>query len=274
MIRLCALLPAATPDETLAMAERLRLWGTGLQFPPGTSETEAAAVGRRFRDAGVRLIRVGDDQNLSTPVEAVREAAVRALRRTLALAVAAGALAACSGAGHCDPDRAAEPRAAHPGNFGDEALDRLARSCREILDGAGGASRLLLQTSALTSLDSLLRAAETVRRVASPAFGLVFDPVSLIHLDNYFDNGSFLRRGVQQLGAAIGIVVARDTLLHPEGFSYRLTEQPIGRGAIDHPALLEALAALPGDVPLCVERVSSEAEAAAALAHLAALLAS
>jgi sugar phosphate isomerase/epimerase len=269
LIRLCALLPARDHDEALRMAERLRIWGTGVAFPPEAGEEEAWALGRRYRDAGIRIVQVACYQNVSTPVEEVRAGAVRALAHALRLATAAGALAVVTGAGHCDPARPREPFAAHPDNFSQAALDRLAATCRQALEAAPGATaRLLAETWVISPLSSLLRASEAVRRVAHPRFGILFDPVNLMNLDNYFDNGSFLRRAVQQLGPAIGLVHAKDTLLHPERFTYQLAEEPVGKGALDYPALLQALASLPGDVPLCVEHLRTEEEVAAALDHL------
>jgi sugar phosphate isomerase/epimerase len=269
MIRLAALLPAASHDEALAMAARLGIWGTGVAFAETATEAEAAAVGRRYRDAGLAIVQVGNYQNVASPLPEVRQRAARRLARSLELATAAGALAVVTGAGHCDPDRAQATFAAHPDNFSPEALERLCDTCRRALEAAPGATaRLLVETWVISPLNSLLRASEAVRRVAHPRFGILFDPVNLMNLDNYFDNGSFLRRAVQQLGTAIGLVHAKDTLLHPERFTFQLAEEPVGRGALEYGALLEALDALPGDVPLCVEHVRSEAEVAEALAHL------
>lgn len=272
MIRLCALLPAADHDEALRMAERLRLWGTGLHLPHDATEEQAAALGRRYRDAGLQIVQVGNYQNIATPVEPVRADAVRSLTHTLRLATAAGARAVVTGAGHCDPARAREVFVGHGDNFSQQALDRLAQSCRDIVAAVPDATaRLLVETWVITPLNNLLRTAEAVRRVANARFGILFDPVNLMNLDNYFDNGSFLRRAVQQLGPAIGLVHAKDTLLHPERFTFQLAEEPIGKGALDYAALLEALATLPGDVPLCVEHLQTEEQVRAALEYLRAL---
>ena len=272
MIRLCALLPAPNHDEALRMAERLRIWGTGIGLPQDATLEQAAAIGRRYRDAGLQIVQVGNYRNISTPVEEVRAEAVRSLAHSLRLASAAGARAVVTGAGHCDPARAREVFVAHGDNFSQQALDRLAQSCRDIVAAAAGASaRLLVETWVITPLNNLLRTAEAVRRVAHPGFGILFDPVNLMNLDNYFDNGSFLRRAVQQLGPAIGLVHAKDTLLHPERFTFQLAEEAIGKGALDYAALLEALAALPGDVPLCVEHLQTEDQVRAALEHLRAV---
>ncbi len=251
------------------MAARLRLWGVGTGFGPEVTPAQAQAVGRRYRDAGLEIVQVGAYCNVATPVAEARQEAIDGLKRAMELAAAAGARAVATGAGHCDPARPRDAFAAHPDNFGEAALDRLADTCRQVLVSAGGAGvRLLVETWVISPLNNLVRTSEAVRRVAHPDFGILLDPVNLMNLDNYFDNGSFLRRAVQQLGPAIGLVHAKDTLLHPERFTYQLAEEPVGRGALDYGALLEALAELPSDVPLCVEHVHTEAEVAAALAYL------
>ena len=274
MIRLCAALPARSADEAVAMASRLRLWGTDAHLPLDVGEEAAAAIGRRYRDAGLRIVQLSCYRNVSSPVTEVRARAARDLAAMLRLGAAAGALHVVTGAGHRDPDRSGDPFAAHRDNYSDEALEALAQTCRDAVAAPPDAAvRLLVETWVMTPLHSLLRAAEAVRRVASPRFGILFDPVNLMNLDTYFDNGSFLARCVQQLGPAIGLVHAKDTLLHPERFTYQLAEEPIGQGALDYGALLTALSALPGDVPLCVEHVESEAAVARALAHLRAVAA-
>ena len=269
MIRLCAALPARSVDEAIAMGNRLRLWGVDAHLPLDSSEEAAAAIGRRYRDAGLRIVQLSCYRNVSSPVAEVRAGAARDLAAMLRLGAAAGALHVVTGAGHRDPDRSGEPFAAHPDNYSAEALEALAQTCRDAVAAPPDAPvRLLVETWVMTPLHSLLRAAEAVRRVASPRFGILFDPVNLMNLDTYFDNGSFLARCVQQLGPAIGLVHAKDTLLHPERFTYQLAEEPIGQGALDYGALLTALAGLPGEVPLCVEHVESEAAVARALDHL------
>ena len=272
MIRLGAVLPTGSVDETIAMAERLGLWGTAAPLPLEATEAEAAAVGRRFRDAGLRLVQLACYRNVSTPVPEERRRAVRDLVRALHLAAAAGVLHVVTGAGHRDPSQPQATFAVHPDNFSDRALEDLAATCREVLETAGDVPvRLLVETWVMTPLSSLTRASEAVRRVAHPRFGILFDPVNLMNLDVYFDNGSFLARAVQQLGPAIGIVHAKDTLLHPERFTFQLAEEPVGQGALDYGALLRALATLPGDVPLLVEHVPDEAGVRAALDHIRAV---
>jgi|GEM_PF-4819898 len=249
MIRLCALPPAGS--DALRLCARLGLWGTGVAFPEAATEAGAEALGRRYRDAGVKIVQVAEERDLTNP------AAVEPVRRALHLAAAAGALAVVTGAGR--------------GEAG--MLDAVAQTSRDIVAASGNPPRvrLLVETRGASPLSSLLAASEAVRRVAHPAFGILFDPAGLLNIDTYFDNGSFLRRCVQQLGPAIGLVHARDALLHPGGFDFRLSMEPVGRGALDYGALLEALAALPGDVPLCVEDAGSEEAVAAAVAHLRAV---
>jgi sugar phosphate isomerase/epimerase len=150
---------------------------------------------------------------------------------------------------------------------GRDPLDRAAETLRAVLgpEGPGGV-RLVLRTAAGTAVDSLLRASEAVRRVAHPAFGILLDPAELVTLDTYHDNPSFLRRAAAQLGSALWGCTARDVLLVPDGFAYRLEVAPLGAGALDYPGLLAEMARLPGDVPVCVAGPATEAEAA--LRHL------
>ncbi len=269
MIRLCAILPTHATDETLRMAERLHIWGTGVSFPAEATEADAWALGRRFAAAGLHIVQVGDYVNLSSPLPEARARAVAHLTRSLRLAAAAGCPAVVTGAGHCDPSCPDAIFSAHPENWAPSALDRLVQTCREVVEAAADTGvRLLVEPWVMSPLASLNNAGQAVRRVGHPGFGILFDPVNLMNLDTYFDNGSFLRRAVQQLGSAIGLVHAKDTRLHPERFTFHMAEEPVGQGALDYPALLGALAALPGDVPLCVEHVHTEAEVAAALGHL------
>lgn len=275
MIRLCAALPPArSADEPLALAVRLGLWGTSADLPLDMDEAAAAALGRRYRDAGLRIVQVPCPRNLSTPVSAVRAQAVRDLRQALRLGSAAGALHVVSGAGHRDPERAGETSADHPDNARDDALDTLAQSCRDIVAAhAVPPARLLIATSVGGPVDTLWRAAEVVRRVADPRCAILFDPVGLMQIETYFDNGSFVARCVQQLAGAIGMVRARDALMRPDPFRFALGEVPLGDGALDYPALLRALAALPGELPLLVTGAASEGALRAALDHLRAIAA-
>jgi sugar phosphate isomerase/epimerase len=274
MIRLCALLPAPDVASAIAMAQRLGVWGTGAWFPDEATQADAQALGRRFRDAGLQIVQVGCYQNLSTPVEGVRDRAVAALQRVLRLAAAAGARAVVTGAGHCDPSCPEATFAFHPDNYGEAALQRLADSCRRAAAAAEGTGvRLLLEPWVMTPLHTVERCVALLQRAGHPAIGIEFDPVNLMDLPTYREGGRFLERAVALLGPAIGLVHAKDSRLHPERFTYHMAEEPVGQGVLDYRALFGALARLPGDVPVAVEHVADEAAAAAALAHLRGVLA-
>ncbi len=265
MIRLCARLALTEAGAVVATASRLGVWGVGLPLP---SDRQAATVlGERLRAAGIQLVEFGAPHNLATPDAVLQGRAAAGLRAALAVAAAAGALAVVTGPGHAAPGRGEEARVPHPDNLSEAALDRLAATCRQALAGAPAGVRLLLEPAVLSPVSNLTRAAEAVRRVAHPAFGIAFSPAQLASLDNFYDNDSYLRRAVQQLGPAIGAVHARDVLLHPDGFSYRLSEEPVGRGGLDYAALLDALRAVEGDVPVVVEH-AGEAAVAQGLDHL------
>lgn len=263
MLRLCVALPGPW-EETVAAAVRAGAWGVGLRLDQA-GEAEVAAMGRRCRQAGLALAYVVAEAEPAAPEPERRAMAAGRLRRALSLAAVAGALAVAMDAGP-PPEDAPVP--------GRDPLDRAADTLRAALLGQGaGTPRLVVRTAAGTAVDSLLRASEAVRRVAHPALGIFFDPVELITLDTYHDNGSFLRRAVAQLGPVLWGCAARDVLLEPDGFGYRLREQPVGQGALDHRGLLQGLARLPGEIPVCVTGAGSEAEVAAAVRHLRAAMA-
>lgn len=264
MLRLCARLGPMDPGAAVAVARRLGIWGIALPAP--SVEEDAEALGTALAAAGIRLVELVSPHNLSTPDPDART--VEGLRRALRMAKLSGALAVVTGPGHAAPGRAAEARVAHPDNLSEAALDRLAATCRQALDDPlPPGIRLLVEPDVLSPVGNLTRAAEAVRRVAHPAFGIAFAPARMANLDNFYDNDSYMRRAVQQLGPAIRAVHAGDALLHPDGFSYRLVEERLGRGGLDYAALLVALAEHEGDVPVVVEHGSPD-EVAAGLEHL------
>ena len=259
-------------DGDLNLLRRLDVHATAVRFEPDTSAAAAAALGRRYRDAGIAILQVGCPQNVGAADPRLRQGAAEALARALELAAAAGAEAVATGPGHRDPAQPHAPFAAHPDNFSEAALDDLAATCRRALSAVGrDGPRLLVETGVLSPLNTLLRASEAVRRVGHPAFGILLDPVNLTTLDNYFDNGSFLTRCVQQLGPGLGLVHAKDMLMQPHRFTFALEEVPIGRGALDYGALLTALAAADRALAVHVERQGDEAGFVAALGHLRAV---
>ena len=256
----------------LDLLRRLNVRATAVRFEPGMSVAAAAALGRRYREADVAIVQVGCPQNVGASDPRLRQSAASALARALELAAAAGAEAVATGPGHRDPTQPQVPFAAHPDNFSEAALDDLAATCRTALAAVGrDGPRLLVETGVLSPLNSLLRASEAVRRVGHPGFGILLDPVNLTTLDNYFDNGSFLARCVQQLGSGLGLVHAKDMLMQPHHFTFALEEVPIGRGALDYGALLTALAAADSTAAVHIERQGDEAGFVAAVDQLRAV---
>ncbi len=217
MIRLCGFEPDIDPEGNIALSQELGLWGTGLVLSPEWTRDHAAAFGRHCAAAGLvlaeALVPVGGDWSWA-----------------LDLAVAAGA----------------RSLVVMPPDAGD--LDLLAATLRQLAQGAP--LRVLVLTRRGSAVATLTAAAEVVRRVAQPNFGLAWDPVELLSMNTYFDNDSFLLRSVQQVGDAMGLVVGRDAVLHPDGFAFRLAERDPGEGGVRYGALLPALHARGDDVPV------------------------
>jgi sugar phosphate isomerase/epimerase len=271
VIRFCVALDAPLRPEAVETALRLGAWGVDLALPvaPAAAADAVRAAAIQVRTSGLRLVTLRCPRNAAAVDPAVRRRAAADLAAALDLAAQTDALFVGTGAGHRDPERPEEPFVPHADNTRPEALDAVVATCRAALAAAApGSPRLLLAPRAGSPVPSLLAAAEAVRRVADPRFGILFDPVDLMNLDTYFDNASFLGRWVQQLGAALAAVHARDVLVHPDQLGGRLVEVPVGEGALDYAALLGHLAALPGDVPVSVAAAGGDAALAAALQHL------
>lgn len=218
-MRLCT--RTAMAEQDLEQAVSLGVWGVALPLPSNTT------------------------------VEQAREFGAGCARRGLVIAAVVGPEGALPDASGCSLAREVGARSlvVRPGAG---TVAELAEGCRMLCDACS--IRILAETTEGSPVGTLTAAAELVRSVARPNFGVALDPVGLLSLDTYFDNDSFLARVVQQLGAAIGLVVARDATLDPDGLSFRLVERVVGTGGVRYRALLAALRGTTEDLPVLVDR--------------------
>lgn len=220
-------------EQDLEQAVSLGVWGVALPLPPNTTVQQA----REFHAGAARL--------------------------GLVVAAAVGPDGALPEVSGCSLAREVGARSlvVRPGPG---TMAELAEGCRMLCDACS--IRILVETNPGSPVGTLTAAAELVRSVARPNFGVALDPVGLLNLDTYFDNDSFLARVVQQLGAAIGLVVARDATLDPDGLSFRLVERVVGTGGVRYRALLATLRGTTEDLPVLVDRRVD------AMAHIRAMI--
>ena len=243
-----------TPAAILAGVSRLGLSATGLEWIP--PESAAEGIGEQFRESGIQFSEIECYSNLECEPGPTRDAIVERLRQTLRLAGVAGSRCVVSGVGQMDPDRPDEVAGAHPDNWTDRAMDRLVETCVEVAELAGGAgTKFCVEPWVLTTLNTPRRLGELVRRVASPHFGILLDPVNLMSLDVYFDNTRVIQESFAEAGDAISLVHAKDTKLVVQD-TYHMTEACPGEGILDYATLLRCMDDLQDPTtPLLIEHL-------------------
>jgi sugar phosphate isomerase/epimerase len=157
-------------------------------------------------------------------------------------------------------------------NFSDETLTRVVDTTRRILDLAGpGRAFFTLELVPDVFPNSIESYLDLIAAVDRPRFGVHLDPANLV--DNgwkYARSGEFLRHCVRSFGPLIRSCHVKDIVKLP-GFPVHFQETRPGLGHLDLGAFLRAATALDRDMPLMLEHLSTDAEYAAAAAHLRSL---
>ncbi len=104
------------------------------------------------------------------------------------------------------------------------------------------------------TLSSIERTAALLRRIDSPALGIIFDPVNLIPLRGLDESQmSFFRRAFAAFGERIVAVHAKDFRMIDGHKSEAL---PAGQGEFNYALFFEMLKVIRPDVPVILENVS------------------
>lgn len=257
-MRLSATVPGTTPGEKVRAIRELGLSATDIWFDPDTSIAQAAEIQRTFAENQVSLSQVSCYTNLECAPGPNRDRQMAQLREVIAFAGEAGVRCVVSGCGHMNPDVPDEVFSAHPDNWTPAAMDRLAESCAEAAGWAADAGTVFCAESwVLLTLNSPRAMRELADRVGNPAFGLLFDPVNLMNLDVYFDNGRMIREAFDLLGDRIVAVHAKDTRLIDSAFTYHMSEAIPGDGTLDYATLLGCMDDLAdAGTPLHIEHLA------------------
>ncbi len=265
-MRLSATVPGSTPGEKVRAIRGLGLSATDIWFDPATSIAQAAEIQRVFADNQVSLSQVSCYTNLECAPGPIRDRQMAQLRYVISFAGKAGVRCVVSGCGHMNPDVPDDVFSAHPENWTGAAMDRLVESCTEAAAWAAGAGTVFCAESwVLLTLNSPRKMRELVDRVNSPAFGVLFDPVNLMNLEVYFDNGRMIREAFDLLGDRITAVHAKDTKLIDSAFTFHMSEAIPGDGTLDYDALLRCMDDLAdAETPLHIEHLPDMAEIARA----------
>jgi sugar phosphate isomerase/epimerase len=252
-----------TWDSPAGWVDALRRHGLRAAYwPEGADEAYAEAA----RAAGIVIAEIGAwHANPISPDDATRAEGIAYCQERLELAERVGARCCVNVAG----SRGSEWDAPHPDNLSADTFALIVDSVREIVDAVKPRrTAYTLEPMPFTlpdSPDSYLSLLEAIDR---PAFGVHLDPVNLINTPaKYYDNAAFLRECFAKLGPHIRSVHAKDIVLEP-ALTVRLTEVAPGLGGLDYRVFLTEMDRLDPDTPILVEHLGSDAEYAAAVAHV------
>jgi sugar phosphate isomerase/epimerase len=255
-----------SPDEWIAKLRRHRFraayWPLGDDADDATVDAYADAA----RAADVVIAEVGAwHANPISPDDVTRTRGLETCTARLALAERVGARCCVNVAG----SRGDTWDGPHPDNLSRDTFALIVDSVREIVDAvAPRRTYYTLEPMPWTLPDSPDSYLELLRAIDRPRFAVHLDPVNLVNSPaRYYDNAGLVCECFAKLGPYIKSVHAKDIALEPE-LTVRLREVRPGLGALDYRVLLTELSRLDPDTPILVEHLPSEAEYAAAVAHV------
>jgi sugar phosphate isomerase/epimerase len=266
-VRLGAPLPR-TWDSPAGWIAALRRRGFRTAYWPLDDEADAdvvAAYADAAAAADIVIAEIGAWSNPLSPDDATRARALERCKTRLELADRVGARCCVNIAG----TRAQEWDGPHPENLSRETFALIVDTVRDIIDSVRPRRTFYslepMPWSPPDSPDSYL---ELLRAVDRPRFGVHLDPVNLINSPaKYYNNAGLLHECFAKLGPHIKSCHAKDITLANE-LTVHLSEVRPGLGALDYRVLLTEMDRLDRDTPLLVEHLSSDAEYAAAIAHI------
>jgi sugar phosphate isomerase/epimerase len=261
-------------DSPGAWIEALRRNGFRAAFWPLDGDADSATVGAYARAAAaadIVIAEIGAWSNPLSPDDAMRAHAVELCKRRLALADEVGARCCVNIAG----SRGHTWDGPHTDNLSAETFALIVDTVRDIVDAVAPTRTFYtLEPMPWTLPDSADSYLELINAVARPRFAVHLDPVNLINCPaKYYDNAGLLRDVFAKLGPYVKSCHAKDIALGHE-LTVHLAEVRPGLGALDYRVLLTEMQRLDADTPLLVEHLSSQAEYAAAAAHIRGVAAS
>ena len=229
---------------------------------------EVADYANAAAAAGIVIAEIGAWSNPISPDEATRAAAVERCKLRLELADRVRARCCVNIAG----TRAHSWDGPHPDNLSADTFALIVDTVRDILDAVQPRRTFYslepMPWSLPDSPDSYL---ELLRAIDRPRLGVHLDPVNMINSPaKFYDNAGFLRECFAKLGPYVKSCHAKDIALG-DRLTVHLAEVRPGLGALDYRVFLTEMDRLDPDTPLLVEHLSSDAEYAAAVAHVRAV---
>ncbi len=222
--------------------------------PVGLDADDAtiAAYAQAAAEADILIAEVGAWCNPISPDPAIRDAALKKCKDSLALADKIGARCCVNVSGsrgeHWDgPDRA---------DLTPETFDIIVETVREIID-AVQPQRAVYSLEAMPwsypdTPENYVRLIEAIDR---EALGVHLDPVNWVSSPQlYFNNTALIEASFEQLGPQIRSCHAKDIVMHPQ-LTVHLDEVRPGLGTLDYPTFLHLAHDLDPDMPVMLEHL-------------------
>jgi sugar phosphate isomerase/epimerase len=248
----------ADPEE-LALAHKQA--GYRAAYCPGVS----LADGGRIRDIraafakhDVVLAEVGRWCNLMEADADKRAANRKTVTDGLALAEAIGALCCVDIAGSYNSKVWFGP---NPENLSKKFFDEAVENARAIIDAVKPKrAKFTYEVMGWAIPDGADSYLALIKAIDRPAFGVHLDPCNAVNSPaRFYDNTALLNELFDKLGRWIVSCHAKDLRWDVE-MNVHFREVPLGTGSMDYTTYLKRLAALPHDVPLMMEHLSTAAE--------------
>jgi sugar phosphate isomerase/epimerase len=267
-VRLASPLPWTwdSPDGWIGALRRHGFRAAYWPLPDDAGDAEVDAYAAAAHAAGIVIAEIGAwHANPLSPDAATRARGVERCCAQLALADRVGArccvnVAGSRGAAWDDP---------HPDNLSADTFALIVDTTREILDAVQPArTYYTLEPMPFTLPDSPDSYLALLKAIDRPGFAVHLDPVNFVNSPaKLYDNAGLLRECFAKLGPHIRSVHAKDIVLEPR-LTVHLDEVRPGLGVLDFRVLLTELDRLDPDTPILVEHLGSDADYAAAVAHV------
>jgi sugar phosphate isomerase/epimerase len=242
-------------DDPAELARSHRALGYNAAYCPPASVNESErvmAIERAFAAENVVIAEVGAWRNMLEADERKRRENLDYVTERLALAEAVGARNCVNIAGSFNPKQWDGPDAR---NLSREFFDATVENCRKVIAAVKPRrTKFTIEMMGWSLPDSADAYLKLLNAVATPGFGVHVDICNIINSpERYYRNTEIINEVFRKLGRWVCSCHAKD--LH--GKSVHFAETVPGRGGIDYRAYLSNIVALPSEVPLMLEHLST-----------------
>ncbi|MDC7219082.1 MAG: TIM barrel protein [Spirochaetales bacterium] len=149
----------------------------------------------------------------------------------------------------------------HKENLQEETFELIVKSVQKIIDEVQPRNTFFtlecMPWIFPRTVEDYLRLIKSIDR---KSFAVHFDPVNLIYnLENYYENGEFLKKAIKKLGPYTKSCHGKDIALG-EAFPIEIRECEPGKGILEYQTYIREMDKIDSDMPLMLEHLKSDEE--------------